>query len=640
MIDRPPESAVLGDFILAWHFWNHERPDLAARFLARLRTEMKGQDQILPRIKDDAAAFLFRQNIVSFGDPEQPRAKLLDGLEAFICHFPDCPEAKQARSLADGLKDLIQEENTNPLLTDEEVAGLPEGQQAVEIVRRFRNHELTSGAHVPKECLKKGEIMIPALIAALDDHRPSRTVSGYLHLESVGDLAARAINLISKKEFQNDSGANALASNPGKPSALKTEVEAWWSEYQTKGARQYLIEAVSAGGPDCDQLARRLLMEFPSDAGPAVVKCYQKLENATEKGNFIGNLYEANNPECIALLRQEMEKGETLYIREGAARSLQANGQDGATAAMLQEWRKITPDSETSDLIRFLSNSQDAEVIRELTEDMLLRPVAIRSIIIRELADAYQKSVWNRDLVTPPDIQRLIEEKIASMLMDDQEHWGLSGVGYRDPTVGDGAAHALSRVLPDRYAFDVSASFEERELARQRCLSAWKKSNGQESPPPADNPGKPVKHPDQITEVRIADQDLRNSATGKRLTALEGKQLDPDELVSIICEFSDKLPEGINGIKVRGVRISKPVGFKFTVWSSKGKHPEIWQSFNYDGRLTTPGKARFQSSGSCGHQDIGKPTRWIEWRSALEDALKAPSNTELVLRIGIEPVHQ
>lgn len=648
----PPDSPALTDFIIAWHCWNQDRPDLALFFLERMKKYLKPPDEtaskaevsIREQLTADAANFLFDRITVSFGNPKLTRANLRVQLRVFIQHFQGREAVSSARCLADAIDSLINEEQVSPLLSDADLAKLPPADQAVELVRRFRNQGLPQDRPEDNffgECLKLGDFALPALIAAVDDHRPTRIMSARTGLGSIGGSAFDAIKYISGWRFKNYSRASVYSPSPSQPSAMKIEIESWWAEYQSKGTKQFLIEAALRGDDNSVSSALRLLKEFPEEAGPVLVASYYKLGRPHEKSNFIGGLYHANNPECIALLRHELELGDDLNIREAAARSLQALGQDGTTAAMLKEWRKIQDHGTipgTSGVIRFLANSLDVDAIRQLTENLHTQPLSSKMAIIDELAGAFEEAGWNRGIQTPPEIQRLIEDRLVALLLDDHESWGMSGVGYSDPAVGDQAAWRLSRILPNRYQFDRSASFEERETARLNFLNIWRSANGMDAAQPLNQLAEIVGSPNQISEIRFADQGLQGTEVGKELKALEGKSLASEDVIGIICQFGLHLPKGVNGIQIRVVRISKPVGVRVTVWSRAGKHPETWQSFKWYGGVTTFKGAGFNQSGTRQHQDIGDPAAWQEWRTALDKILKDSTDTELVARIGISSI--
>jgi hypothetical protein len=310
---------------------------------------------------------------------------------------------------------------------------------------------------------------------------------------------------------------------------------------------------------------------------------------------------------------------------------------------MLKEWLQIRdkPNSDgTSGLIQFLANSMDAEAVRQLVENLEQRPPWVRASIVSSLADCYQKSVWNRGIQTPQEIQSLIEDSIARLLPDEEERWGLSGVGYSDPTIGDEAAGSLSKILPARYQFDRSASYEDREKGRLRCLNTWRQAHELKPIDPPADLGKIAENPNQITSIRFADDGLQGTDIAQAIKTLEGKLLRSEDLVGIICGFGKNLPDGLNGIRFRAVRMSKPSGIRVTVWSRKGKHPETWQDFDWYGGVTCYGGESFKRSGDRMHQNIGKPEEWKEWKSALDTALMKPADSELVVRIGIWTIHQ
>ena len=650
----------LQEFLIAWHWWNHNRPDLAAGFLNHLRERAGNERQTPPDhdpsirqlITPEAASYLLKLIIKSFDDPRLTRTDLAKQLGEFIKQFPGEKATVHAECLAKNLESLIRDGLEHPLLSDEELGKLPPAERAVELIRRLRDWGLRQndlGTLNPyRELRELGDSAVPALIAAVDDHRPCREVvfncfssEGRLEggrLESIGDAAFQLIRDISGRQFNHWAQSNADTPQTEGPSAARIEIEKWWAEYQSMGKRQYLIAAVAKGDANLISMARRLIAEFPADTGPAIVQGYHALKTSAERQNVLGFFPQFNDPECIALLRHEFEQTDNLEIKTTSAASLRSLGQTDTLAEMLKQWSLIKSSRAargSGDLIRFLANSQDAEAIRQLTENLGSLPEGFRRAIMEDLAGSYEKSIWNRNIATSPEIQWLIEEKLVSLLSDDQDLWHTSGIGFHNPTVGDLAAWRLARILPDRYQFDISGSYEERETGRLKCYNIWRSLHGLPASPPFCALDQTLENPNQIAEVRFADDGLKGSSTETALKAMQGNPINARDLIDIVCGFGGDLPDGLSGIKIRAVRISKPVGVRITVWTIQGKPAETWRSFFYSGEVTPHGKEACELCGTRDHQDIGKTEEWAKWQTAMDDAIKLPGDTELLLRIGV-----
>lgn len=342
--DEPIAAYPAGEFVLAWHCWSHGRPDLADRFLARLRQQREAdaaktgqavvslQTQIGPQI----ANFVFQHILASFGDRQSTRPEILLSLRHFQQNFPLSADAARARQLAAGLEALMLEEKERPLLSDEVLATLPPRDLAAELVRRLRVHDLPATSQPANpfgELWKLGDAAVPALIATLDDHRPSRGVYFSVSIEhpraqlpSIGSLAENLFTYISGHRFKYPGGTSVYLPSPANSSARRLEAELWWAEYQRQGPRQYLIDATIAADERMPSHARRLIKEFPADASAPVLAGYARLQS-DKKPLILDLLGDLDDPACVALLRREAEQGASIEIRKAAARSLEKHEQ-------------------------------------------------------------------------------------------------------------------------------------------------------------------------------------------------------------------------------------------------------------------------------------------------------------------------
>lgn len=241
---RPP----VADFLLAWHCWNQRRTKDAARLLDRIRppsgaTSAPGKP-LRDFVADQVGRHLFQLLVADFGVPHAPRSRLLLRLRKFAVDLPAAPDARRATILADNLESLVREEEAHPLIDDDALARLSPPAQAAELVRRLHRAEEVRiyREKAPDTALVAlGDAAIPALIAALDDPRPTTLVSFRRwdrggsaqegHLVTVGQRAREILTAISGKAF-NRTPLSVYTPVPTEPSAFRREVESWWAEYR------------------------------------------------------------------------------------------------------------------------------------------------------------------------------------------------------------------------------------------------------------------------------------------------------------------------------------------------------------------------------------------------------------------------
>lgn len=655
-IDGPLPSDLLQAALLYKYAIESGLPEWSAKAEAQMlktyghRRGNGGNDSLQASVRSDSAHYLLQLRLSLFGDPTRSWLDIQTELKAYLAVFHEGGDHDHARLLADGIASYLKEEATKPLLSHDEVQKLPKDQQAVELVRRLRLQGMpqnVDGDNVVGELLKLGHAAVPSLIAAVDDRRPTRQVSfmgwkAWDHegrLQSVGDQALSILMQVSGKMFESRGQSGVFAVSSTGPSKLKVEIESWWSEYQRKGERQFLIDVVSAGGPDICNQARTLMAKYPNDAGDAITAGFAKLKSHTDRHNLIWGLDRLKDAKIISLLRNEMTTGPSLECRAGAAYSLRKLGEPDTSTAMLNEWRNLLGRKHgdgTASVIRHLASSQELPTVLELIKTMPERPAWARVAIIEDLAGAYDKSAWNDNKTSSNEWKMMVEDVLASSLSDDEEQVGLSGVGYHDPCVGDQAAWRLSQVLPKEYEFDIGAGFAAREKARRVMLKHWHQKRGkswQTAVPPGQLPDS---QRNRVVSIRFADSHLQGTATEQAILALKGRDVNADEIISVLCGFGEKLPPNVNGLSLRFVRTTEPLGVRATVWSRRGKHPETWQDFSWHGGIDLNQKAVTQAtSGSRMHQNIGKPDEWKAFRDNMAEALKASSASEVVIRAGV-----
>jgi hypothetical protein len=656
-IDGPLPSHLLRTALLYKYAMESGLAEWSAKAEARVREAFEngrdsgGSDSLQTSVRSDAAHYLLQLRLALFGVPNLSWLDLQAELKAYLASFPEGIDHDHAQLLADGIASYLKEETTRPLVSHEEIQKLPKERQAVELVRRLRLQGMTQtadGSNAVGELLKLGHAAVPALLAAVDDRRPTRQVSfmgwkAWDHegrLQSVGDEAVNILMQVSGKQFENFWQSGVFVSPSASSSKLKVEIESWWSEYQRKGARQYLIEAVSAGGPDICNQSRELMAKYPDDAGKAITAGFAKLKSPSERQNLIWGLDQLRDAKIIALLRRELTGGKPLECRAGAAFSLRKLGESGTSEAMLKEWRNLLGQRHgdgTAAVIRHLASSQEIPTVRELIKTMPERPVWARVAIIEDLTEAYERAAWNKNAPSSGDWKAMVEDVLAAALSDDEEQVGLSGVGYHDPSVGDQAAWRLSQLLPQEYEFDIGAGFAAREKARHEMLKHWHLKRGKSWNAAVPSDQLPDSQRNRVVAIRFADSHLQGTATEQAILALKGRDVNADEIVSVLCAFGGKLPPGVNGLSLRFARTTEPLGVQATVWSRRGKHPEIWQDFSWYGGIDLNQKAVAQAaSGTRLHQNIAQPDEWKAFRDNVTEVLKGPSTSEIVIRAGVK----
>lgn len=250
------------------------------------------------------------------------RTELLKAFQRVIDHFPRSKEIDRAKKSAAILKQMIAEDSKHPRLK-QQLDQLPLEQRINELIWQLRDQNgyqffqpgscdifwtrdpgMTLGivpSYIPikqagtspaHQLLAIGYPAVPALIEALEDQRFSRSVgySRYSYFNhtvlSVGDCALQILNRIAGYPIYSPTYMLGDASSEDYKLARQEAVEKWWGEFQQKGKKQMLIDAIAAGTNIPGSLIRELKVVAPASVENAITT---GLTNA--HSDWLRNLY-------------------------------------------------------------------------------------------------------------------------------------------------------------------------------------------------------------------------------------------------------------------------------------------------------------------------------------------------------------
>jgi hypothetical protein len=424
--------------------------------------------------------------------------------------------------------------------------------------------------------VKIGYPAIPQLITALDDRRFTRSVGYHRdfyfshYVLRVGDAALAIIERIAGRSFYRRYSTTSEAVKDGEIPSVRVEVEAWWHEFQEKGEKQMLIEAVEAGDQNSPSQACLLVTKYPDAAFEAIEKGIHNAEDwwiHSELVTVVGKL-EGETP--VPLLLSIADNGPYLSSRVAAAEGLHQHGHPDGVAAMMREWTepgKSDPDEFRSQeqLVKFLVACGGPEALRTLGKNLHEQPVNIRIEVIFAL---YRKRSFAHGSCTDStplsensyessEMADAIEELLVQTLNDTGENIGggvyyLDDKRFRTPRVCDLAGHELAQRWPDRYEFDIEDSLAERNRKLVELQNIWRVARGLV---PLPHQPKIPRVPDSvINEVvdRIAQSSTEESQEAtKELEALGLGALPAIRALLDDMEESDPVQPIITGLAAR-----------------------------------------------------------------------------------------
>ena len=454
-----------------------------------------------------ATAMIWRA-VEAFGDASITRPQLLSLFRTYLSTFRTSKHAKTAKEAVGLLTRMIAEDGerehgSKPFRTmtkDEKIADLifrlrdqnggqfmQPGSPSVFYSMSDPDNENTP-AH---QLVAMGYDAVPQLIEALTDVRFTRTVGfwrnfTYSHyVVRVGDAALDILSRITSQGFWSGSYTAASMVKDGEQEETQKRARAWWAEFQAKGERRFLVDAVIKADGNSPSAARVLLEKYPDDALDAILK---GLANCSDKGPrywFI-QLLAHNMPgtEQKSVLLRELKEGPTLDIRLTAAWWLVRHGHTEAVDAMAAEWgaaRGLPPweNTSVSNFANFFIYAGSDLAIRVLASGYEACPRGARVAMIKDLnTRAPRPESWPP---LGPNGATLLEDFLVRQMTDERGTGFSSSTGTRsvdDVRIADLAADRLAEMWGDTDAFDYYALMHERDAQILSLTNRWRKKRG------------------------------------------------------------------------------------------------------------------------------------------------------------------
>jgi hypothetical protein len=481
---------------------------LVEEIKARFRRGRSKEIPIREKMEKNIAHKLMWSAVVNFEDPSISRPELLQQFEAILRNYPDTEHRERARATAEILKRMIAEDRAHAKQEPVDLVQLPVEERVRELIFRLRDqnghqysqpgwcdifedwHGVTNTpAH---QLVRLGYAAVPQLIEALDSDTLTRSVGYHRNFYfshtvlTVGDCAAAILERITGKSFFIPKTTSSYMTKDGEISATRKAAEAWWAEFQVKGEKQMLLNGVTAAGDAAPAQAALLRQRYPDVAPSALIQGIQAATNSWIRCRLIEELGKIESDEVVTFLNREMIKGPMIRSRVAAATALRAHDENAAVAAMIGEWRNLAlsnigqDEDDTGDgVIEFLAGCDSVDAISALGDKLIQRPVNVRFRVIEAWGERNVLPTGKDHDVSSPATAEAVQNSLAVALQDTEKRTGMSGSrngkSYSDPRICDMAAWYLAERWPDRYSFDISASFKNRERQRIECLNSWRK---------------------------------------------------------------------------------------------------------------------------------------------------------------------
>jgi len=506
-------------FVLAWACWRQGMLLEAQRLYdaaQKLPARIHGNEHKLNfrgALEQDIGHNMMWRAIRGLGDPSVSRTEILRQLENILRNYPHSRHCERARKTAQVLRRMIAEDQAHAALNPANLARARVEQQVRELIYQLRDqngHQIMtpgrcdiffswSGATntAAHQLARLGYPAVPQLIAVLDSDTLTRSLGAIRFTQdpdfvlTVGDCAEVILQRITGKSFfgsrsGGDYLSNTYMSAAGQGPAARKTAEAWWADFQKKGEKQALVDAVTSGGHDAPAQAELLTQRYPDVATAALVRGAKAATNGSVRSGLVEQIGKLGEPSGLDFLRSELTHGPMLESRVAAAFALRARGDATAVPATIKEWEHKPEETDNNDygwdqVVEFLAGCDSVQAIAALTADIARRNPRTKFEVVVALGETDRWSWRHKPETASPKTLEAIEQALVALLEDTTECFNTSfsrdDKGLSDPRICDLAAWFLSDRWPDRYSFDVEGTLEVRNRQRLVSLNTWRKAH-------------------------------------------------------------------------------------------------------------------------------------------------------------------
>jgi hypothetical protein len=517
-------------FVLARFCTAHGREDVAARLTRAARRLIRKGDKSLSYergLKQDLGGALLHVSTLDLANPALDRRTLAARFQRLADHLTD-PEQAEAATKAAQLRALAEDDDRHRPPGAAEFARLSPADRARELVWQLRDeyHPYDfDGWPRPWPCARPqgngsfdklralGVAAAPALLEAMNDERPSRTIRCWggpmLGIQSIPicQLAVQALDQIAGVEFEMIAGPGVR----GWPDIRRVAGQ-WWRTTQEHGEVEWYRAQLAGGEANAafaclEAMAHRhpeLLPEMLPEMIPHTGD--PRLRRA-----MMGALDGVNTPEINAFLQEQMDTDPTCLGRMAAALILQRHQQPEALAAMLAElarqkpdllhWKPsrreganlcglaqglfFTPDSPDDPLhvVNALLSCDSTLAIQEIAALLPRCPADLQQIIIGECAQLLQQAGMGPLGAAKKETRRAMEALFIEALAGAPADFGPPFSAETKPAIAEIAASALTEIWPEKYHYDATGSTADRAAQIAAILASYRKTAGQSAGP-------------------------------------------------------------------------------------------------------------------------------------------------------------
>ncbi|MGA3267428.1 MAG: hypothetical protein ABSE16_11465 [Verrucomicrobiota bacterium] len=670
-----PLTVQAENFVLGWACWRHgleaqaEQLYEQAQKLPVRRQADETTNSFRVSIEKNLAYTMMWHAVVCFGAPSISRPQLLAMFNSIVTNYPDSEYHERAVQTAEMLRKMIAKDEAHAKIAITNLDQLPVEQRVQELIFRlrdqnghqwsqpgfcdiFRNDLRRNNTNTPAhQLVRLGYAAVPQLITALDDPTLTRSV-GYWRdftfshtVLTVGDCAADILQRITGKSFFVPTSTFSYMSKDQKAAETRKAAEAWWAEFQQKGEKQMLIEAVSSPTEDAPAQADMLCRRYPDAAVQTLERGIQATTNDWIRPQLVQRFAFIEDPRVVAFLNNEMTDSPVLKSRVGATSQLQRLRKGDPTAAMIQEWQELKARSFNSGdaeerVLEFLVNADSPAAIRGLGSGIRQSPVATRLDVVEAVGG---QSYWfYTGSTNSPATWAAIEELLVHELEDTETEMGFSGSingkDYDDLRVCDMAGRLLAEHWTNRYAFDLSASLKVRDRQCIQCINIWRQAHALPLLPPPREPSVHVKPAEAtiVTDIKWENGGVKPSDEFARtIAALKNKPLDASQIVSLLAHYATTPEPQTAGLQFTAIKDEDLTGVRLLIRLLPGRQLTNSEYYRVNEWVTLGRRSLFRSGGAVVSDYFGTTDGSSGLPDAVNQALAGKPETPFEIAVQI-----
>lgn len=556
--------------------------------------------------QQDAAYSAMWRAVLDFENPTNGRPQLLAEIEAVVTNYPGSKYEQRAKDTAAILRRMIAEDAAHAKNTTTNLDRLLVENRVRELIFQLRDqngHQWSQpgscdifldrrGTNSPaSQLVSIGYPAVPQLINALDDDTFSRSIGYHRNFYfshtvlTVGDCAIAILQRIAGRSFYRPASTSGYMSNENKNAATRKAVEAWWSDFQTRGEEQMLVEGTEAGDGSSPVQAELLIESHPQKAMAAL---FMGIQNATDdwpKTRLVQLLEKFDLPESLAFLEQEMKKGASAPSVAAAA-ILNHKGRHEAVTFMIHEWGKSPNTGPSSmkgpnELVRFLASVDFPDAINSLGKNLQDCALNTRVAVVETVGEGGswwygRNAMTNRSAATCEAVEKLLVTALSDEGQEMGESGSRMGKSYIDPRVCDMAAFFLNQLWPQRYDFDLAANIMVRDNQRINCQNIWRREH---QIPLLPLPLPPTNHVARTEAAKVTAVEWKagtvkpSDAFAARVEDLKNKILPATNVADLLVAYATNPEPGTSGITFQARKDDDLTGVKIAICLLPGTPP-------------------------------------------------------------------